>query len=68
MWDRVRPETTTTIVDGGIGSPFVTINISTLPGQRINSLFRFYISQPSGEIIPKVLDNYSETIIDLEEE
>lgn len=48
-------------MDGGIGAPFVTINIISVPGQRINSLFKFFtIGQPFDHF-PKHLDNYYET-------
>lgn len=66
VWDRIRPETTITIIDGGIGSTFVTINILTLPGQRINSLFKFYLYSQPIEAIPKIiLKDFYETRIDI---
>lgn len=61
VWDRVRPETNITIVEGGIGAPFVTINIVTEPGQRIDSSFRFYTVGRSIDKIPKNLQDFYET-------
>lgn len=42
--DIITPPAEITLLEGGVGAPFVKINILTQPGQQLNTLFTFYKS------------------------
>lgn len=46
-----------TFLKGGIGAPFVTINVIAPAGREINCDFKFFVSRPS-EDAPRIIANY----------
>lgn len=52
-----------TILDGGIGHSFVTINLVASPGQYLNCDFDFFVSRPN---VPLVVADFIETEFDID--
>lgn len=63
----LRPIASVKFVAGGIGHSFVTINVSTLLGETIDSVFVFYTREIDNlNLKPINVDKYFETEIDFE--
>lgn len=57
-----------TIVDGGIGSNFIKIRITSERGEHIKTIFSFYYRPDQSKMKPVQLDSFFETSIDILED
>lgn len=55
-----------TLIDGGIGYPFVKFRITSDPGMNIRSIFFIYFKENAISLGPLKLESFHETAFDVD--